>query len=98
MELFFADVIAHLMVAILVVPLVGTLQVVFKVVDALTITSDAPRPVSVAAQRALLLVMVSASRPARVSLRGLGPVSLSTARAALRVWYQWGNMLVSIAR
>ncbi|XP_052130846.1 uncharacterized protein LOC127751395 isoform X2 [Frankliniella occidentalis] len=159
-ELFFADIIAHLMVAILVVPLVATLQVVFNVVDALTFMSSSilvsvflpmsavsqsltdasaslsrsayssafsevanapsfpladttspspvsstqlpleapPKPVDVSTQRALLLVMVSASRPARISLKGLGPVSLSTARAALRVWYQWGNMLVSVAR
>ncbi|KAE8738499.1 Odorant receptor 33 [Frankliniella occidentalis] len=139
-ELFFADIIAHLMVAILVVPLVATLQVVFNVVDALTFMSSSILvsvflPMSAVSQsltdasaslsrsayssafsevanapsfpladttspspRALLLVMVSASRPARISLKGLGPVSLSTARAALRVWYQWGNMLVSVAR
>ncbi|XP_034243054.1 uncharacterized protein LOC117646303 [Thrips palmi] len=157
-EHFFADIIAHLMVAILVVPLVATLQVVFNVVDPLTFTSssillsvflpmatlsqnltdastamadrayyaafqDPPPPdllppswalegsKSLAAlarhaaksmadletRKALLLVIASASRPAHMSVKGFGPVSLRTASQALRVWYQWGNMLVGFS-
>ncbi|KAJ1529709.1 hypothetical protein ONE63_006463 [Megalurothrips usitatus] len=48
-------------------------------------------------RRAMQLVMVAASRPACLAFKGFGPLSLRSAGAALKAWYQWVNLLVSIS-
>lgn len=49
-------------------------------------------------RRALLLVVLEAARPARLSCKGLGPLSLAGAADALRAWYSFTNVLVNVAR
>ncbi|XP_034244176.1 uncharacterized protein LOC117646918 [Thrips palmi] len=49
-------------------------------------------------RRALLLTIVSSRRPAQLSCRGLGPLSLGAAANALRTWYSLVNMVIGSGR
>ncbi len=51
---------------------------------------------TVGIRRALQLVILAAGRPARLSFKGLGPLTLGSAGNALRAWYSFTNVLVKV--
>ncbi|XP_052129956.1 uncharacterized protein LOC127751050 [Frankliniella occidentalis] len=59
---------------------------------AMTVRGEETVPV----RQALQLVLLAAGRPACLSFKGLGPLTLSSAGNALRAWYSFTNVLVKV--
>ncbi|XP_052129335.1 uncharacterized protein LOC127750832 [Frankliniella occidentalis] len=51
---------------------------------------------TVPVRQVLQLVLLEAGRPACLSIKGLGPLTLSSAGNALRAWFSFTNVLIKV--